>query len=206
MKLRNEQISRANENTVVKQGLTNIADELDLEAHNANRSSKHQIKTIIQPQPVIQPHVQLATQRRKIMNNVIAPKEHRDYLAHSQNFFTNTSSFEHQQNQLHQNRHGQQSLSMGVPDHIYQQVVGEQIGNSNPAKAPSSRIVPHKARPQHDINQPQNLLNNHTTTDAPRTIYKEHDGNPPDQGVHTLPNHPTMVSFDNQHKMFSAAY
>lgn len=132
--------------------------------------------------------------------------DNRDYLATNHTIYLNTDGHQHGQNKLHQNRHGVQSLIMGVPDHVYTQAVGEQIKNSNPPQAPKPRTIAVKSLSQHQITQPQNLLNNHTTTDAPRVTFKEHGGQPTDQGVNTLPNHPVLVSFDNQHKMFNSTY
>jgi hypothetical protein len=187
-------------NKALSKDLFQIADSIS--SHNENRSKKHQL-TKVSIAPFTATFSDYNAYRKGVVSNATAPKQHRDYLAHQQNIFTNTSSYEHQQNQIHQNSHGGQSLQMGVPDHVYGQVVGEQIGSPKP---PTNKSVKHIAQKQHAITQPQNLMNNYNTTDQPRIIFKEHMGQPTDQGINTLPNHPITVAYDNQHKMFASAY
>lgn len=189
----------------LKQGLLQVADELDVKAHNENRSNKHKLIAVNQT-PMVQTAKDFSENRNKIIKNVEPPRQHKDYLAYNQNIFTNAGSHEHLQNIHHQNRHGQESLIMGVPDHVYTRAVGEQLKNSSPPVVPVKGSVEHVAQKQHQLTQPQNLLNNHTSTDAPRVVFKEHGGLPTTQGIHTMSGHPTLVSFDNQNKMFASAY
>jgi len=133
------------------------------------------------------------------------PTQHKDYdmMKHTNQLTFMPHSHHTVQNQIHQNTHGIISLRNSAPISMYSKSLGDKLNQSQSSlkttepkpQLPKGNIGNSKTRKMSDhnsqlIQMPQNLRNNHTSTDSPHIVYQEKQGIPVDFGLHNNSAHP----------------